>query len=414
MTKPITRLAAVTILALAASLYAGMDARAQSRATGEPTTGAPAGTPPHGTSKGSRLTMPQMSSTRGRKLFASKGCVACHAINGVGGKAGPNLDAQEMATIMHPYEFAAKMWRGAPAMIAMQMEAFGEQLSFSGDELADIIAFAHDHEAQHAFSVADIPANVLALMDHVRTVPGGSRGLRREGRHVHERIHTPETRLAVANLDHFAALAAKRPSGDVGIPATALPVETVMAKVTEAGFVNIRSIEYNRGRYEVGAQNTKGKDVLLVVDPGTGAVKVAKISAATKSGTFLSVDKILKEVESAGFTKVSSVAVRNMIYRVVARDVKNRTVRLLVHPKTGSLVRHPTSGKPITKIIDPTGKTLYQSIVGIVGRVTQAGFTDVYSIEPEFAGYKISARTPEGGVIVLYYDPAAGELFRHP
>jgi CxxC motif-containing protein (DUF1111 family) len=35
--------------------------------------------------------MPSMNPTRGRRLFVSKGCVACHAINGVGGHDATNL-----------------------------------------------------------------------------------------------------------------------------------------------------------------------------------------------------------------------------------------------------------------------------------------------------------------------------------
>ncbi len=411
MTKPITRFAAMSVLALAAGLYAGTDAWAQSRATGEPTAGTPTGAHPKGTSKGPRLAMPQMSSKRGRKLFASKGCVACHSINGVGGIAGPNLDAHTMKAFMHPYEFAAKMWRGASAMIALQKAAFGEQLTFSGDELADIIAFAHDHEEQHKFSMADIPVNVLALMDHVRTVPGGTGAHRDDG---HKRARTPESRLAVASLDRFAASAVKRRAGNTNIPVSALPVATVMAKVTKAGFVNVRTIEYKRKRYEVTARNAKGKDVLLVVDPTSGAIKVAKISAPKKSAAFLPVDKILKEVEGAGFTRVSSIAVRNMIYRVVARDAKKRTVRVLVNPKTGSLVRHPTTAMPIMKVMDGAGASPKRSLADIVSQVTAAGFSDVYSIEPEYDGYKIEARTTGGGVVLLYYDIASGDLLRHP
>ncbi len=38
---------------------------------------------------GPRLIMPMMDPDRGRKLFVAKGCVACHAINGVGGHDAP-------------------------------------------------------------------------------------------------------------------------------------------------------------------------------------------------------------------------------------------------------------------------------------------------------------------------------------
>lgn len=120
-----------------------------------------------------RLMMPRMDPTRGRGLFASKGCVACHAINGVGGNDATPLDAHTMGQAMNPFDFAAKMWRMAPAMINAQEEALGEQILFTGDEIADIIAFVHDEEEQHRFSEADIPPNVRKWMAHSHGQPGG-------------------------------------------------------------------------------------------------------------------------------------------------------------------------------------------------------------------------------------------------
>jgi hypothetical protein len=49
------------------------------------------------------------------------------------------------------------MWRGAEPMVMMQQSLFGEQLDFTGQELADIIAFAHDPDEQRKFSEADAP-----------------------------------------------------------------------------------------------------------------------------------------------------------------------------------------------------------------------------------------------------------------
>lgn len=114
----------------------------------------------------SGLMMPIMNPARGKLLFASKGCIACHAINGVGGQDAPPMDAATMPRIMNPFSFAARMWRGAETMILLQQEIFGEQIELTGQELADIISFVHNEDEQRDFSEADIPHEVLELIDH--------------------------------------------------------------------------------------------------------------------------------------------------------------------------------------------------------------------------------------------------------
>jgi mono/diheme cytochrome c family protein len=98
-----------------------------------------------------------MDSGRGRVLFLEKGCVACHAVNGVGGDVGPTLDAADLPEPMNVFEFAARMWRGAAAMTAMQEAQFGEVVALDGQELADIIAFAHDETEQSKLTAEQIP-----------------------------------------------------------------------------------------------------------------------------------------------------------------------------------------------------------------------------------------------------------------
>lgn len=111
------------------------------------------------------LKMPTMNPLRGKKLFANKGCVVCHSINGVGGTDAPQLDASTMTPRMNPFDFFAKMWRGAQPMIAMQQNELGQQIEFTGQDLADIVAFVHDATVQKTFSEKDIPAGIKALMD---------------------------------------------------------------------------------------------------------------------------------------------------------------------------------------------------------------------------------------------------------
>jgi cytochrome c len=119
-----------------------------------------------GPKHGARLVIPLMNPDRGKELFVSKGCVACHAINGVGGHDAPPMDAHRDMGLVNPFDFAAMMWNHAPAMVAAQEEAFGEQIYFTGQELADIIAFMHDDTAQHSFTEHDLTPQARKMMHH--------------------------------------------------------------------------------------------------------------------------------------------------------------------------------------------------------------------------------------------------------
>ncbi len=66
---------------------------------------------------------------------------------------------------MNPFEFFAKMWGGAEAMIMMQNNELGHQIEFTGDELADIVAFVHHRNVQRTFSEKDIPDEIKELME---------------------------------------------------------------------------------------------------------------------------------------------------------------------------------------------------------------------------------------------------------
>jgi cytochrome c len=104
-----------------------------------------------------KLVVPLASAEEGLKLFVGKGCVVCHSVNGVGGKAAPALDAEADSPYFDVFGFAARMWRGAPTMIMLQEMELGYQIELSGDDLAHLAAFASDAEVQSGFSENDIP-----------------------------------------------------------------------------------------------------------------------------------------------------------------------------------------------------------------------------------------------------------------
>ncbi|MGI9102638.1 MAG: c-type cytochrome [Terriglobales bacterium] len=77
---------------------------------------------------------------RGWRLFQSKSCIECHAVQGQGGHAGPDLGAGRQ-TPMTMVEFAGAMWNHSPQMYR-EMSSHGiERPTFDGQEMADLMAF---------------------------------------------------------------------------------------------------------------------------------------------------------------------------------------------------------------------------------------------------------------------------------
>jgi cytochrome c len=111
-----------------------------------------------------QLLFPLGDPDEGRKLFISKGCVICHAVNGIGGRVGPPLDLDISRPYLNVFDFAARMWRGASTMIVLQEMQLGYQIEFSGNDLAHIAAFLSSRESQQALTREQIPPNVRQWM----------------------------------------------------------------------------------------------------------------------------------------------------------------------------------------------------------------------------------------------------------
>lgn len=111
------------------------------------------------------LALPPLDSARGRSLFVNKGCVVCHSVNNVGGDIGPSLNAHDMPQPMNAFEFSARMWRGAPAMALLQEDLLGEVITLSGQDLADLVAFAHNENEQKKLTADQIPGRLRQLIE---------------------------------------------------------------------------------------------------------------------------------------------------------------------------------------------------------------------------------------------------------
>jgi len=103
------------------------------------------------------IVVPNIDAARGRQLFVRKGCVSCHSVKGVGGKAAPALDAPMECSPVNPLDFAARMWRGAAAMQELQSLELGYRIELTGNEIGDLAAFVSGTEAQKDFSLDEVP-----------------------------------------------------------------------------------------------------------------------------------------------------------------------------------------------------------------------------------------------------------------
>ena len=75
----------------------------------------------------------------GARVFGSKGCSNCHAVNGVGGKVGPDLGRIQANRSFN--DLAAAMWNHLSAMAARMNERHQPLPQLNAAEAGDLIAF---------------------------------------------------------------------------------------------------------------------------------------------------------------------------------------------------------------------------------------------------------------------------------
>lgn len=85
------------------------------------------------------LFSPTQDPLAGSRVFGAKGCVKCHAVNGAGGRVGPDL-----ARIARPrsfYDLATAMWNHAPRMAQRMAELGVARPQLDSRETGDLVAF---------------------------------------------------------------------------------------------------------------------------------------------------------------------------------------------------------------------------------------------------------------------------------
>lgn len=102
----------------------------------------------------SNIVAPSQDPLAGSRVFGSKGCSKCHAVNGVGGKVGPDLGRIQANRSFD--DLAAAMWNHFPRMAAEMRKRQVLPPYLTPSEVGDLIAFLY---TQNYFAT---PGNVEA------------------------------------------------------------------------------------------------------------------------------------------------------------------------------------------------------------------------------------------------------------
>ena len=77
----------------------------------------------------------------GSQLFADKGCLRCHAINGVGGVGGPELGQGILKRSL--LDIAGVMWNHSPGMAHVIEERRAARPVLKAPEMASLLSFLY-------------------------------------------------------------------------------------------------------------------------------------------------------------------------------------------------------------------------------------------------------------------------------
>ncbi|MBI2160814.1 MAG: c-type cytochrome [Candidatus Rokubacteria bacterium] len=84
---------------------------------------------------------PSQDPLAGSRVFGTKGCATCHAVNGIGGKVGPDLG--RIARPRSFYDLATAMWNHLPRMVERMQQRSIPRPHLDPREVGDLIAFLY-------------------------------------------------------------------------------------------------------------------------------------------------------------------------------------------------------------------------------------------------------------------------------
>ncbi|MBI5628291.1 MAG: c-type cytochrome [Candidatus Rokubacteria bacterium] len=103
---------------------------------------------------------PSQDPLAGSRVFGTKGCATCHAVNGIGGTVGPDLG--RIARPRSFYDLATAMWNHLPRMVERMQQRGLSRPHLGVQETADLIGFFYTLNYFDAPGNPDVGARYFA------------------------------------------------------------------------------------------------------------------------------------------------------------------------------------------------------------------------------------------------------------
>lgn len=130
----------------------------------------------------------------------------------------------------------------------------------------------------------------------------------------------------------FAVEPTNPPTNTTAAPSNALTEQEVGTKIADAGFKEVKGLQFKNGIWKADARGGDEKWVAVYVHPLTG-----KVFQEGKPSP-LSEDDIKAKVTAGGYQNVHDVEFKNGLWKAEADNGKGKEVDLLIDPDDGSVI----------------------------------------------------------------------------
>ena len=114
---------------------------------------------------------------------------------------------------------------------------------------------------------------------------------------------------------------------------TPLPVVDVLQRLDQAGYHQIRDIEYKNGAYKVEAYGTQGQKIKFNID----AKSVVIPSFENNGKPYLTMLQIARKLQGAGYPHIDQIKFNDNYYEIKTYDANGSRVNLDVNSITGEI-----------------------------------------------------------------------------